>query len=210
MPQSLNTYETRLLDHLHTHLASQPVAEHHRARPRRATRIRRASLAAVLATVGGITAVHLEAQPAWAVTPHADGIVTVTVNRTDGADGARKLQQRLHELGIQADVQFPADGQQCADDRMTKANELPSNESQAIRQATLGSQKVSLTVDSSRMPRNATLVLEVATLHHISATEDDGMVGRFGIIRGQAPACHLIPLTSGAFTSNDSSETPPH
>ncbi|WP_394277231.1 hypothetical protein [Luteococcus sp.] len=198
MHQPLNTFESRLLDHLQGQITAQPGPA---AAPRRpaVARFGLAVAACVTMVAGALGLTHLAAQPAWAVDPHPDGTVTITVNRPEGA---AELQQRLEALGISADIQFPPEGQRCRPGRITDANTASVAESEVIRGATMSSRQVTVVVDPSRMTANTTLMLEVSALDHISDTLSGGSVGTIGVIQGTAPTCQLEPLTPAEFTSS--------
>lgn len=110
----LDHFEASLLREL-----KQIVAEHPTGAPappqrtplwrRPAVRLTSAAAAAALA-VGGYLASPLGTSPAFAVDAAADGTVTVTINRLEGAQA---LEDALAAEGIRADVTYPAQGRQC-------------------------------------------------------------------------------------------------
>ena len=77
-----------------------------------------AVIATAAAAAGAFVLSPLGADPAFAVSTRADGVVSVTINR---AEGAQALEQALAEVGIPADVTYlPAD-QECARGRFVEA-----------------------------------------------------------------------------------------
>ena len=77
-----------------------------------------ALIATAAAAAGAFVLSPLGADPAFAVSTRADGVVSVTINR---AEGAQALEQALAEVGIPADVTYlPAD-QECARGRFVEA-----------------------------------------------------------------------------------------
>lgn len=192
---TLNGFESRLLDELQQELAARQarggatIASG--SGPRRPVRRVRVALAAAacLAVAGGVGLVHLQAQPAWAVDPHPDGTVTITVNRPEGA---AQLQQRLAQVGIRADITFPADGTRCADGRITPAIET-SGSDDSIQMVSGGRNKVRVVVRPGRMAKGTSLVLEVwATRQGVDAVDGGGVV--VDTVKGRVPACHLVPV----------------
>jgi hypothetical protein len=123
--QSPGRFEERLLAELRRVVAEGPSpagAEASAARrPARPWRRRPLALAgglAAVAAVGGVAGVALNGDDdaAWAVTPNADGTVTVKIDSLSDADG---LERKLAAAGVPALVQFLPAGKACADARGT-------------------------------------------------------------------------------------------
>lgn len=184
MPQPLNTFETRLLDQLQEQVAAQPRPATATRRPT-AAKVGLAVAASAAMVAGGVGLTHETAQPAWAVDPHSDGTVTITVNRPTGA---AELQARLAEVGIPASVQFPADGSHCAG--WNDGKKFRDSAESGVTHAILGTHKVEVTVVPSQARKGTTLLIEVATRNGIEA-----MLANLESVSGPAPACHLTPIT---------------
>ncbi|MDO5502474.1 MAG: hypothetical protein Q4G67_04790 [Actinomycetia bacterium] len=192
MSEPLNTFEERLLGEL-----TLAVTEPHALRRRRPS-VKWLGIAAagVAATAVGLGAVIAAPQPAWAVGSNPDGTVTITINRPEGA---ARLEKRLAELGIAADVQFPPEGRRCAPGRLPDSTVDDVN---AIEAATIGRDQIELTVDPAKADGSTTLLIEVSILDKISPTESHGLVGILGSVEGTPEPCRLIPLTPRDVTAD--------
>lgn len=98
----LDGFETALLSELREHVTSRRPAP----APRRRRRIVAAGSAlgaAVAITAGGLA---LRPDPAFAISPQADGDIVVTIHSLDDADG---LERALRAQGIDADVDYSTD-----------------------------------------------------------------------------------------------------
>ena len=94
------------------------------------------------------------AAPAYAVQPHGDGSVTVTINGLRDADG---LERALRDEGVRAVVDYLPAGATCAPGRFRPAAAGEAGRSQ-LRQGADGS--VSFTIDRGTVAPGATLVIE--------------------------------------------------
>ncbi len=119
LPQSLTAFEAQLEDAVRRELDSAPARPAPAGRPvRRVGRLGRARRRVVAATgaaglslAGAATAVVLllgtgATSPAYAVTSHTNGTITVKFLRTSGIDGANihSLNGRLAAMGVKAEV----------------------------------------------------------------------------------------------------------
>lgn len=144
--------------------------------------VRLAAAAAAVATgVGAYLVSPAGTSPAFAVTTGADGDVTVTVNRLDGA---ASLEKALKAAGITADVTFPARGNQCRVGRYADAPPSGAGGDRVLMSATssaTGGQ--SITIPKGAIGPGQTFVLE-------SMWPSEGTWAmRVGIAQGPVGAC---------------------
>lgn len=157
--KELDSFETALLHQLREVVAERPApvaAPAVRPQRRWGRRLAAAAAAAALAG-GGYLASPLGTSPAFAVTTAANGDVTVTVNRLEGADA---LEKALADKGIRADVTFPARGTQCRDGRYASAAP-PAGEDRMVMSASVDSSAgQTISVPKSLLKEGETLVIE--------------------------------------------------
>jgi hypothetical protein len=122
----LGGFEQRLLAALRTHVQQQPdmiVATERRRAGWRRLAIAGATVAAAVIIGVPVLLGGSSASPAFAVEPHGDGTLTVTVNRLDDAAG---LERKLKANGIDAQVDYTPTGKTCKLPRFTPARLSPS------------------------------------------------------------------------------------
>ena len=178
MPTELDSFETKLLAELRSEIATRA--------PQRRSGRRWLAVAAAAAAVGLTSAGVLlttNATPAYALTPHADGSVTVTVNRLEGADA---LEAALAREGITADVTYTEPGTMCAPGRYTEATP-PDSWMQVVSDLN-GSQ--SITVPASVAGSGLTLVLESSWQG--SGQQETWVLG-VGYASGAVGTCEQLP-----------------
>lgn len=117
----LDTFEQALLLQLRTHVqqAATDNTPGTAATPRRS---RRAWYAVAAAAAAAILALALllhvvRPEPAFAVTGRNGSKITVKVARLEGAD---RLEQALHDRGVNADITYLPPGKSCAENRYTE------------------------------------------------------------------------------------------
>lgn len=166
----LDVFESRLLDELKGVVADG-------ARHRRSTWVRWAAAAAAVVTATGAVAFSslTQASPAYALTPNADGSLTVTVHRLEGAAA---LAADLKAHGINADVTFNAPGTQCQADRGT-----PSTQSRMPLGAAMSEQGQALILPANVLMPGETLMIET------SWPAPGVWAMRSGVIQGPVAPC---------------------
>ncbi len=113
--QQLDSFETRLLAGLRREVAGGPVEV---AAPRHARRaLAAAAGVAATAVVGVLLVPGLGTTPAYSVQEGNSGEIEVEINRPEDAAG---LERELEEHGIEADVTYLPDLQECAPGRFTE------------------------------------------------------------------------------------------
>lgn len=157
MNTELDTFETKLLADLRAVVDERAAAR--LVRDRRQRRIRwSVAAAAALITLGGAGFVALnQSSPAYAVAPHDDGSVTVTINRLEQASD---LEAALARAGIRADVTYTRPGFGCAPGRFTPAAAEPSGGTMEASVDAAGA--YSLTLPKNLLAAGQTLVLETS------------------------------------------------
>ncbi|WP_163511101.1 hypothetical protein [Fodinicola acaciae] len=116
------TYEDRLLTQL-----KQVVTENAAQPPTRARRLGWkprlvvGGVAAALVAGGAVIAVETTTPPAFAVTKQPNGIISVTINRLEDADG---LARQLTGAGIPTVAKFLPEGKKCADGWYQRATDV--------------------------------------------------------------------------------------
>jgi len=180
---------TRFADQLLTELMDEyrPALERiqpppARPWPRRLARRRPAWLVASGATVAGAAAASAAllggAAPAYAVTSHPDGTVTVAVSRPDGIPGANAKLRALgdHVVVVPVRPGCPAPGA------------LPRSAAKSGRTTTgVQSSHGSLTVQARGIPAGDTMVVGAVT------QPNGGMVLGGELITGPVPGCISLP-----------------
>jgi hypothetical protein len=153
-----------------------------RPRPRHLARRRPAWLVAGGATAAGAAAASVAllggAAPAYAVTSHPDGTVTVAVSRADGIPGANAKLRALgdHVVVVPVRPGCPAPGS------------LPQSAAQPGRTTTgVQSSDGSITVQARGIPAGDTLVLGAVT------QPNGGMTLGGQLITGPVPSCMSLP-----------------
>lgn len=183
MNTELDSFETKLLAELHDVVDERAAARI--AHGRRQRRIRwSVAAAAALATLGGAGILALnQSTPAYAVAPHDDGSVTVTINRLEDADA---LEAALARVGIAADVTYTKPGFGCAPGRFTPASSRRDN--QMVMEASVDAKGAyTLTLRKNLLATGQTLVLET------SWDKDFWTLG-FSIARGAVGACRQVKV----------------
>ena len=116
----LDTFEQALLRQLRTRVEQTATSNPPRAvsaAPRRSGRAWYASAAAVVAILGLALLIHVvRPEPAFAVTGRNNSKITVKVARLEGAD---RLEQALHDRGVNSDITYLPPGKGCAENRYT-------------------------------------------------------------------------------------------
>lgn len=114
----LDTFEQALLTQLRTRVEQTATSERTRFVPassRRPGRAWYASAAAVVAILGLALLIHVvRPEPAFAVTGRNGSKITVKVARLEGAD---RLEQALHDRGVNSDITYLPPGKSCAENR---------------------------------------------------------------------------------------------
>lgn len=118
----LDTFEQALLLQLRTRVqqaATDNTPASVAAGPRRSRRAWYASAAAaVIAILGLALLLHVvRPEPAFAVTGRNGSKITVKVARLEGAD---RLEQALHDRGVNSDITYLPPGKSCAENRYTE------------------------------------------------------------------------------------------
>jgi hypothetical protein len=186
-PAPLDAFQAALLHELRAHVARRAVEPLADAPVRRPRRRRRTVLAAAAsaALVSGIWWSTAGSPPAFAVTRTADGDVNVVVSRIDDPAG---LQRALREKGITADVQYLPWGKGCAPGRFTEVPLPRTGRPWAFGQT---SQGYTFTVPAAGVRPGQTLVLELTSTEHDSATVSGG---RFALATGPVGVCSPVDV----------------
>jgi hypothetical protein len=154
------------------------------AAPRRHVTARRALLAtgaggvAVAATVGALVAGS--GTPAYAVTTHPDGTVTIAVSQRSGITGAN---DRLHQLGDSQVVVVPV-GPGCPSMHSLPAPAVPGKP--ASVQMSSSRRDGSVTVKATGIPAGDILVVGFETTAN-------GSIGGAALTSPPAPSCVSLP-----------------
>ncbi len=113
MNAPLDSFETALLTRLRGHVGQQPAASHRPSRPRLVL----AAIATVAAAVAMVVVVPgLGPTAAYSVQEGNSGTITVEVRRLEDARG---LEAELAKYGVEADVTYLTDRQECVPGRYT-------------------------------------------------------------------------------------------
>ncbi|MBK9158438.1 MAG: hypothetical protein WAV45_08025 [Propionibacteriaceae bacterium] len=185
----LDVFESRLLDELKGVVADG-------ARHRRSTWVRWAAAAAAVVTATGAVAFSslTHASPAYALTPNADGSITVTVHRLEGAAA---LAADLKAHGINADVTFNAPGTQCQDNRGT-----PAPLRHVTMGATMSEQGQALILPAQMLLPGETLVIET------SWPEPGVWALGSGIVQGPVAPCVPEPADQPVVPTETPNQSP--
>jgi hypothetical protein len=154
------TFEERLLRELRAVVrdnpAPAPVADRHRFRltPARLT-VGGAATTAAAVTLAVLLSGGSRPTPAYAVEPHSDGSVTVTIKSVRDADG---LQRELRAAGVAAVVDYVPAGKACRQPRFERPESASGRQSMAVR--TDGSGAATFTISRDQLRAGQTLVIE--------------------------------------------------
>lgn len=183
--QSLDSFESALLDDLRGQVALQAAAQPTPAQPTPARPRRRVlglSLGGVVAAaVTALGVSTLMPNPAFSVSEH-NGELTVKVNRLEGAEN---LERELAEHGVTADITFLEPGMGCQADRYTEA------EPRKGTSVSIGGEDFEVKLDSGVVGKDQTFVLWAAVQQYENGARS---AVEFAVADGAVAPCVPEPL----------------
>lgn len=179
MTAQLDSFETALLTRLRKHVDQQPAARPGFSRPRLllAAAATVAAAAAMVVVIPGLGTVA-----AYSVQEGNSGTITVEVQRFEDAEG---LVAELAEFGVNADITYVPDRQECASGRYT-----PVDRSLSGMGVSMGS-PLQVTLPPGTVREGETFVMAVSG----GATPLAGFSGwtDFDVTAGPVRPCRVIP-----------------
>lgn len=193
MNAPLDSFETALLARLREHVDQQPPA---RPRPSRARLLLGAAATVAAATLMVVVLPGLGGTPAYSVQEGNSGTITVEVERLEDAEG---LEAELADHGIDADVTYLPDRQECAPDRYPPVDRPLSGMG-----VTMGSDRLEVTLPPGTVRDGETFVMAVsgtALAPPAEQSSDDGVVdhegfsgwAEFDVTAGPVRPCTAVP-----------------
>jgi len=197
MNARLDSFETALLTRLREHVVEQPVARPRFSRPRMLLGAA-ATLTAAAAMV--VVVPGLGSTPAYSVQEGNSGIITVQVHRLEDAEG---LEAELAEHGVESDITYLPDRQECAPGRYT-----PVDRSLSGMSVTMGAELLQVTLPPGTVRDGETFVMAVSGKVVPSpasepaqegVTNTDGFSGwtDFDVTEGPVRPCRTVPSSDG-------------
>jgi hypothetical protein len=194
-------FEDRLLTELRAHVERHAIV----APPARARTGRRPVLRpAPIAAAGGLLAAAAVAvvlasggdgsTPAYAVTPHHDGTVTVRVQSLSDSAG---LERELRAAGVRAEVRALPAGTMCAPPQSEATTREAGQATMAVQSTTQHGSATTMTLSPATLPEDATLLITT------SGGDADGGPSSIAmaIVHGTGDPCRVVPAPAPAPTT---------
>jgi len=197
MNAQLDSFETALLTRLREHVDQQPTVLPRFSRPRlllgaAATVAAAAAMVVVVPGLGSTTA--------YSVQEGNSGTITVEVQRLQDAEG---LEAELTKFGVNADITYLPDRQECAPGRYTPVDRTLSGMG-----VTMGSQLLQVTLPPGTVRDGETFVMAVSGESippSSSEPSQDGIIDMggfsgwtdFNVTAGPVQPCRVVPSTVG-------------
>ena len=197
MNAPLDSFETALLTRLREHVDQQSTVRPRFSRPRlllgaAATVAAAAAMVVVVPGLGSTTA--------YSVQEGNSGTITVEVQRLEDAEG---LEAELAKYGVNADITYVPDRQECAPGRYT-----PVDRSLSGMGVTMGSPRLEVTLPPGTVRDGETFVMAVsgeAIPPSSSEPSQDGIIDMggfsgwtdFNVTAGPVQPCTVVPSTVG-------------
>jgi hypothetical protein len=194
MTTQLDRFESALLTRLREQVDQQPEARPRFSRPR----LLLGAAAAVTAAVAMVVVVPgFGTTTAYSVQEGNADIITVKVERLEDADG---LEAELAKYGIDADITYLSDRQECAPGRYK-----PVKRSLTGLRVTMGAEQLEVTLPPGTVRDGETFVMavsgEVIPPSSSDPSEDGNEVFSgwtdFNVTAGPVPSCTVVPSTNG-------------
>jgi hypothetical protein len=197
MNAQLDSFETALLTRLREHVDQQPAVRSRFSRPR----LLLAAAATVAAAAAMVVVVPgLGSNTAYSVQDGNSGTITVEVKRLEDADG---LEAELAKYGVDADITYVPQGQECAPGRYT-----PVDRSLSGMGVTMGAELLQVTLPPGTVRDGETFVMAVsgeAIPPSSSEPSQDGITDMggfsgwtdFNVTAGPVQPCRAVPSTVG-------------
>jgi hypothetical protein len=196
MNAQLDSFETALLTRLREHVDQQPAVRPGFSRPRLLL-----GTAATVAAAGAMVVVvpGLGTTAAYSVQEGNSGTITVEVQRFEDAEG---LEAELAKFGVNADITYVPDSQECASGRYT-----PVDRSLSGMVVSMGS-PLQVTLPPGTVRDGETFVMAVsgeAIPPSSSEPSQDGITDMggfsgwtdFDVTAGPVQPCRVVPSTVG-------------
>lgn len=196
MNAQLDSFESALLTRLRDHVDQQPAGRRRFSRPRLliAATATVAAAAAVVVVVPG-----LGTTAAYSVEEGNSGTINVEVHRLVDAKG---LEDELAKYGVNADITYLADRQECAPGRYT-----PVGRSLSDMRVSMGSKLLRVTLPPGAVRDDETFVMAVSgeAIPASSSESQDGITDEggfsgwteFDVTAGPVRPCSAVPSSVG-------------